>query len=233
MLAIAHNGNLSNGTMFPIVEAFGKTIDRQYAEQRVKWERLYEATQMKGDGETHPFLSPNDEFADYELWDKGNLDGSVAKTNDMLEFEYTRSALKNGLKLESKLGVNPYKFGLIGSSDAHTGLASFEEDNFFGKTTPQEPEPASHDRSLHGQPEVRREDHGLGSRRFRLRRRVGRGEHARLDLGRDAAPRDLRHHRLAHDRALLRRLGLRGARRQQSHAGEGRLHARACRWAAT
>ncbi|MGH9868189.1 MAG: DUF3604 domain-containing protein [Candidatus Polarisedimenticolia bacterium] len=139
VLAIAHNGNLSNGTMFPVVEAFGKPIDRAYAEQRIKWERLYEATQMKGDGEAHPFLSPNDELADYELWDKGNLDASVAKTKEMLEFEYARSALKNGLKLEAKLGVNPYKFGLVGSSDAHTGLASFEEDNFFGKTTPQEP----------------------------------------------------------------------------------------------
>ena len=139
VLALAHNGNLSNGTMFPIVEAFGKAIDREYVEQRAKWERLYEATQMKGDGEAHPFLSPNDEFADYETWAFGNLDGSVAKKNEMLEFEYTRSALKNGLKLEAKLGTNPYKFGLVGSSDAHTGLASFEEDNFFGKTTPGEP----------------------------------------------------------------------------------------------
>ena len=79
-------------------------------------------TQTKGDGETHPFLSPNDEFADFETWDKGNLDGSVAKTKDMLEFEYARSALKNGLELEQQLGTNPYKFGLIGSTDAHTGL---------------------------------------------------------------------------------------------------------------
>jgi hypothetical protein len=141
VLAIAHNGNLSNGTMFPIVEAFGKAIDREYVEQRAKWERLYEATQTKGDGETHPFLSPNDEFADYERWDKGNLDGSQAKTKEMLEFEYARAALKNGLKLEAKLGVNPYKFGLVGSTDAHTGLMSIEEDNFFGKTTPQEPSP--------------------------------------------------------------------------------------------
>ena len=141
VLAIAHNGNLSNGEMFPMVEAFGKALDREYAEQRAKWERLYEATQTKGDGETHPFLSPNDEFADYERWDKGNLDGSVAKKKEMLEFEYARSALKNGLKLEAKLGVNPYKFGMVGSSDAHTGLAAMEEDNFFGKTTPQEPSP--------------------------------------------------------------------------------------------
>ncbi len=139
VLAIAHNGNLSNGTMFPIVEAFGKPIDRAYAEERVKWERLYEATQTKGDGEAHPFLSPNDEFANFERWDKGNLDASVVKTKEMLEFEYARSALKNGLKLEATLGVNPYKFGLVGSSDAHTGLAAMEEDNFFGKNTPQEP----------------------------------------------------------------------------------------------
>ena len=141
VLAIAHNGNLSNGRMFPIVEAFGKKIDRTYAETRAKRERLYEVTQTKGDGEAHPYLSPNDEFANFEKWDKANLDGSVAKTKDMLEFEYARSALKNGLKLESLLGVNPYKIGLIGSSDAHTGLAAMEEDNFFGKTTPQEPSP--------------------------------------------------------------------------------------------
>jgi hypothetical protein len=141
VLAIAHNGNLSNGLMFPVIEAFGKKIDRDYATQRARWERLYEATQTKGDGETHPFLSPNDEFANFERWDFGNLDASVAKTKEMLEFEYARAALKNGLKLERTLGVNPYKFGLIGSSDAHTGLTAMEEDNFFGKTTPQEPSP--------------------------------------------------------------------------------------------
>ncbi|MBM6584081.1 DUF3604 domain-containing protein [Microvirga sp. BT689] len=141
VLAIAHNGNLSNGRMFPIVETFGKSIDREYAEQRTRWERLYEATQTKGDGEAHPFLSPNDEFANFERWDFGNLDASAAKTREMLEFEYARSALKNGLKLGQTLGVNPYKFGMVGSSDAHTGLAAMEEDNFFGKTTPQEPSP--------------------------------------------------------------------------------------------
>jgi uncharacterized protein DUF3604 len=141
VLAIAHNGNLSNGLMFPTIETFGKTIDREYVETRAKWERLYEATQTKGDGEAHPFLSPNDEFADFETWDKGNLDGSVAKTKEMLEFEYARSGLKNGLMLEEKFGTNPFKFGLIGSSDAHTGLSALEEENFFGKTTPQEPSP--------------------------------------------------------------------------------------------
>jgi hypothetical protein len=141
VLAIAHNGNLSNGRMFPVVEAFGKKIDKKYAETRAKWERLYETTQTKGTGEAHPYLSPNDEFANFELWDKGNLDLSVAKTKDMLQYEYAREAFKNGLVLEAKLGVNPYKFGLIGSSDAHTGLSAMEEENFFGKTAPQEPSP--------------------------------------------------------------------------------------------
>ena len=140
VLAIAHNGNLSNGTMFPMIESFnGKPIDREYAEERAHWERLYEATQIKGDGETHPFLSPNDEFANYERWDKGNLDMSQAKKPEMLQYEYARSALRNGLKLEQDLGINPYKFGLVGSTDSHTGLATADEDNFFGKATPYEP----------------------------------------------------------------------------------------------
>ncbi len=141
VLAIPHNGNLSNGLMFPMVEAFGKKLDAEYVKTRARWERLYEVTQTKGTGEAHPFLSPNDEFADFELWDKGNLDGSAAKKNEMLVYEYARTALANGLKLEQTLGANPYKFGMIGSSDAHTGLSAMEEDNFFGKTTPQEPGP--------------------------------------------------------------------------------------------
>ncbi|MBB4297137.1 hypothetical protein GGI55_001664 [Rhizobium leguminosarum] len=139
-LAIAHNGNLSNGTMFPIIESFtGKPIDREYAEQRTRWEVLYETTQMKGDGETHPLLSPNDEFANFERWDKGNLDVSQKKTPDMLQYEYTRSALQTGLKLEKELGVNPYKFGLVGSTDSHTGLSTADDDNFWGKISSNEP----------------------------------------------------------------------------------------------
>ena len=140
VLALAHNGNLSNGIMFPIIESFtGKKIDREYAENRTRWEPLYEVTQIKGDGETHPFLSPNDEFANFERWDKGNLDLTVLKKPEMLEFEYARSALKNGLKMEAELGVNPYKFGLVGSTDAHTALATADDDNFFGKTSSSEP----------------------------------------------------------------------------------------------
>jgi len=142
MLAIAHNGNLSNGIMFPLVESFtGNPVDLEYAETRARWEPLYEATQIKGDGEAHPFLSPNDEFADYETWDQGNLDLSVPKDNDMLQYEYARSALQLGLKLEQELGVNPYKFGLIGSTDSHTALATAGEDNFFGKHSGAEPGP--------------------------------------------------------------------------------------------
>jgi hypothetical protein len=141
VLAIAHNGNLSNGIMFPMIEAFGKKLDSDYVQTRARWEPLYEVTQTKGTGEAHPFLSPNDEFANFEIWDKGNLDGTAAKSKDMLEFEYARAALKNGLVLEARLGTNPYKFGMIGSSDAHNGLAAMEEDNFFGKTAPQEPSP--------------------------------------------------------------------------------------------
>ena len=141
VLAIAHNGNLSGGTMFPTIEAFGKPLDKDYVQTRAKWERLYEVTQMKGDGETHPYLSPNDEFASFERWDKANLAVTQKHTDEMFEHEYARSALKNGLLLEQKLGTNPYKFGMIGSTDAHTGLASAEEENFFGKVSSGEPGP--------------------------------------------------------------------------------------------
>jgi hypothetical protein len=142
VLALAHNGNLANGIMFPLTESYqGKKVDRAYAATRAQWEPLYEVTQIKGDGEAHPFLSPNDEFADYGTWDKGNLSLSAPKTKDMLQYEYAREALKNGLLLQAKLGVNPYKFGLVGSTDSHTALATAQEDNFFGKHAGTEPNP--------------------------------------------------------------------------------------------
>jgi hypothetical protein len=142
VLAIAHNGNLSNGRMFPIIESFtGKKIDKEYAENRTRWEPLYEITQIKGDSETHPLLSPNDEFANFERWDKANLDLTELKKPEMLEFEYARAALRNGLLLETELGVNPYKFGFIGSTDSHTALATADDDNFFGKVSGSEPSP--------------------------------------------------------------------------------------------
>lgn len=140
ILAIAHNGNLSNGIMFPLKAQWnGKKLDETYVTERAKWEPLYETTQIKGDGEAHPFLSPDDEFADYETWAIGNLDVSEAKTDDMLAGEYAREALKRGLAIEQRLGTNPYKFGQIGSTDSHTSLATAEEDNFFGKHSGYEP----------------------------------------------------------------------------------------------
>ncbi len=142
VLAIAHNGNLANGIMFPEEAQYdGKKLDRDYVQQRIKWEPLYEVTQIKGDGETHPFLSPDDEFADYETWDKANLNMSVLKEDSMLAGEYAREALKRGLNLEKELGTNPYKFGMIGSTDTHTSLSTAGEDNFFGKHSGSEPGP--------------------------------------------------------------------------------------------
>jgi uncharacterized protein DUF3604 len=139
-LAIAHNGNLSNGWMFPVDRTYaGGRVNKEYVTLRAKWEPLYEVTQIKGDGEAHPSLSPDDEFADYGTWDVGNLDISELKTPDMLPGEYAREALKQGLMLEKKFGINPYKFGMVGATDAHTSLTTAEEDNFFGKSTSVEP----------------------------------------------------------------------------------------------
>lgn len=138
--ALAHNGNLSNGWMFPTEKTYaGGVVDKNYVRLRAKWEPLYEVTQIKGDGEAHPVLSPNDEFADYETLAKGNLDLTELKKPEMLQREYAREALKNGLKLEKKFGTNPYKFGMVGATDSHTGLATAEEENYFGKSTSVEP----------------------------------------------------------------------------------------------
>lgn len=141
VLAIAHNGNISNGIMFPEINpATGDPLGAVYAQTRARWEPLYEVTQIKGDTETHPYLSPEDEFADYETWDRGNFAGTP-KTKEMFTYEYARAALNRGLRLEQTLGTNPYQFGMIGSTDSHTGLATGEEDNFFGKLTYLEPYP--------------------------------------------------------------------------------------------
>ena len=142
ILAIPHNGNLSNGHMFPTTEPlYGGTIDAEWATTRARWEPLYEITQIKGDGEAHPLLSPDDEFADYETWDVGNLDLSEEKTDDMFIGEYGRTALQLGLQIQQKTGVNPYKFGFVGATDSHTALATGAEDNFFGKHSGAEPSP--------------------------------------------------------------------------------------------
>ena len=140
VLTLAHNGNVSNGLMFPEINPVtGKALSKNYAKTRARWEPIYEVTQIKGDGESHPYLSPNDEYAGHDvLWDKGNL-GPVVKKKSMLQHEYAREALKNGLKLEAKLGINPFKFGMVGSTDSHTAMATAEEENFFGKHSGKEP----------------------------------------------------------------------------------------------
>jgi hypothetical protein len=141
VLAIAHNGNLSNGRMFSWNAYDGSPLTVEIAEARARFEPLYEVTQIKGDGEAHPYLSPNDEFADFDTWDAANLNGTELKKPEMLAGEYAREALKRGMKIEQKLGVNPFKFGMVGATDSHTGMATAQEDNFFGKHSGVEPEP--------------------------------------------------------------------------------------------
>lgn len=140
VLAIPHNGNLSNGRMFEETRFDGSPLTRQYAETRQKWERLAELTQIKGQSESHPSLSPNDEFASWDLWDKGNLIGTEKKPGQW-RTEYWREALKSGLRLEQTLGVNPFKLGANAGTDTHTGLSGVEEDNFWGKLASLEPGP--------------------------------------------------------------------------------------------
>jgi Protein of unknown function (DUF3604) len=141
MLAIPHNSNVSNGLMFEMVQPGGGAMTADYARRRAVREPLVEITQIKGDSESHPFLSPNDEFANFgdAGWELGNLTMQGKKTPDMLGGDYVREALKRGLAIETKTGVNPYKFGLIGSTDSHTALATADEDNFFGKHSGNEP----------------------------------------------------------------------------------------------
>jgi hypothetical protein len=139
VMAIPHNGNISNGQMYADVIK-DKPMTREYAQRRARWEPLMEVTQNKGDGEAHPVLSPDDEFADFETWDKGDSFGNP-KEEWMLKYEYARSTLKNGIQLEGKLGVNPYKYGMVGSTDNHVSLSTTREENYFGKLPALEPGP--------------------------------------------------------------------------------------------
>ena len=140
LLAIPHNGNLSNGRMFELQQFNGKPMTPAYAAERQKWERLFEVTQIKGQSESHPSLSPNDEFSNWDMWDRSNLNG-VPKQPGMVKTEYWRQALKDGLLLENTLGYNPFKLGANGGSDTHTGFSGMEEDNYWGKFKAIEPGP--------------------------------------------------------------------------------------------
>ena len=150
VLAIPHNGNLSAGVMFGPNDYDGQPITTEYAKTRSRWEPIYEVTQYKGDGETHPILSPTDEFAAFERWDVAGFFGErPANWEEQKRREYARSALKIGLDQQVKLGVNPFKFGMIGSTDAHTSLSTADEDNFWGKLAFYEPSPYRLKRSWH------------------------------------------------------------------------------------
>lgn len=140
-LAVPHNPNVSNGLMFAPQKLGGGKLDSAYATLRARWEPIVEVTQVKGDSESHPLLSPTDEFADFENWDSANIDGSAAKQDWMLKYEYARSALKLGLEYEQTLKANPFKFGMIGSTDSHTSLSTAEEDNWYGKFPLERPSP--------------------------------------------------------------------------------------------
>ena len=137
VMAIPHNSNLSNGRMFPALGS--ERMSEAYARQSARWEPLFEVTQVKGDAETHPLLSPDDRFADFETWDAGNILATEEKTPDMLVTEYARSLLGVGIATHNALGVNPYQFGLIGSTDSHTALSTADARNYFGKFADSEP----------------------------------------------------------------------------------------------
>jgi len=136
--AIPHNGNLSGGQMFALTRFSGEPLTREYALTRSRWEPIYEVTQIKGDGESHSLLSPDDEFAGFEPF-PAYFGRAQADSEELIASSYARSALKLGLGLAAEVGANPFSFGLIGSTDSHTGLATADDDNFWGKMAVTEP----------------------------------------------------------------------------------------------
>ncbi|WP_245439733.1 DUF3604 domain-containing protein [Microvirga aerophila] len=131
LLAISHNANLSDGHMFPTeVDEKGRPIDAAWAESRLRNERLSEIKQIKGQSETHPFLFPNDEFANFEVLTY--LLGDPAGRIPHIPGSYIRQAYKDGLSMQGARGYNPYKFGLVGGSDSHNTGVPYRQDNFFG-----------------------------------------------------------------------------------------------------
>lgn len=150
VMAIPHNANLSNGRMFAPTRAQGQQFTPEYARTRARWEPVLEVTQVKGDSETHPYVSPEDEFADFERWDDANLVRSAPKQPQMLQYEYARPALRLGLQHEARLGSNPFKFGMIGGTDSHTALSTTAEDYFLGKFKASEPGPRRYQGQMAG-----------------------------------------------------------------------------------
>ena len=233
LLAIAHNANLSNGRMFELQTFTGAPLTREYAERRARYDVLQEIVQTKGNSETHPGISPGDEFAgDLGVagWEYGNLTlTDKPLSQEMMPTNYVRAGLLRGLEQEAKLGVNPFKVGIVGSTDVHNSLTAIEEDNFFGKMPIQEPSPTALGARLEGR--LRQDALHLALPRSGLCRSVGHRKHPRGDLGRDAAQGGARHLRNAHDGTVLRWLELSGDRRTQPGLGrrglcQGRAHGR-------
>ena len=143
VLAIPHNPNLSEGSMFDTRTLSGAPFDLDYLRTRQRWEPVAEVSQGKGDSETHPVLSPDDEFADFETWDHGDIAGNERNLEgttlvEQMRGEYARGALLRGLGFQAVQGVNPFQFGMIGDSDSHTGIPSAREDGWLGHTINEE-----------------------------------------------------------------------------------------------
>ena len=214
VLAIPHNGNLSMGA-----DVYGGDLRRQthgpgLCRGALSHEPLIEATQIKGDGETHPYLSPNDEFADFERWWSVDFQKMEKAPNSVLQGNYVRSALKLGLELDAKLGANPYKAGLIGGNDAHIGVVTTREDNFYGEFANGLPSPERWKTPLamiNNDPKKGPLVSVWGESRRGPGRRVGAREHPRGDLGRAQAQGSLCHHGRPTGSTGVRGLGLRAS----------------------
>ena len=226
LLAISHNANLSDGIMFPLeVDSKGRPIDAAWAQERVNNEPLTEIHQLKGTSETHPMLSPNDEFADYELL--STLLGGVERT-PKIHGSYIREAWQNGVAMQDSRGYDPYKMGVVGASDSHSTAAGYSQSDYFGGHALFDATPEAR---LSGKKEVGL--NGESDQHCRPRGRVGGREHARIHLRGHAAQGNLRHQWRAHQGPALRRLGFPSGRTQPKRLGEDRVRQTACRWAAT
>ena len=237
LLAIPHNGNLSNGLHV-------RRCDLDHARSRstglcrasrMKWEPIYEVTQMKGDGETHPLLSPNDEFANFETLGQGKLRSRSDRRRTCFLANMHAKHLKRGLAYEAKLGVNPFKFGMVGSTDAHTALSTTRKTTSSAKSSSWSP-PRTRSASrklIAGRPAPKGHQLMPADQRVRPGRCLGPRQHARGLVGRDVAQGGLRHHRHADARAVLRRLRFRPKRDSTAPTSPSTATPRACPWAAT
>jgi hypothetical protein len=199
LLAISHNANLSDGIMFPVEEDYkGRPIDAAWAQQRMANEPLTEITQIKGTSETNPALSPNDEFANFEIMSfLLGTDNSTSRVNG----SYVRQAYQNGLAMQTRAATTRTRWGWSArATPQHGGVVHGIELLRPARGIDARPgAPGRPGRGRHG---------GAQDQHLGPRWRVGRGEHARGDLQRHAAPRDLWHQRRAHQGAAVRRLGV-------------------------